>query len=541
MTELVALKSRTGTADENLASDYIYEYISGMEYFMAHPENCGKSALDNDPCGRHVVYAFVEGNSKKTVIMSGHFDVVDEFDYGEAASLAFSPGKELDDLLRKNKMTTEQKADMDSGEWIWGKGTADMKGGLAIHLDILAEFSDRALAGTLAGSILFIGVPDEESYSYGMRFAVKLIAGMKKERGLDYRLLINPEPTDLVDDKQVMFMGTVGKLMPVVVVQGITAHVGHCFDGFSPLNILTGIYNRTAGSLSFVDSYENEATMPPTWLKLRDLKEVYDVSIPLSAAGYFTVLSLDSTPDLIMDKLTKICREVSEKEAVLYEKKYEMYKKLNSFETKSSLGLAPRVYAFSELRKLLDEKRGNTFASFYKELYDDIKGKTEKGELTYPDATIELIRKVLDFANLPGPVTVIAFAPPYYPAVNSNHITGKENFAKKAYDIISETSAEAGREVVSQNFFMGISDNSYAAADSGSDVKAAEIYAEATPLWGDIYELDFDAVAEINVPAIIYGPIGKEYHKWSERVEKDSLLRVVPYVTRRLVEKAWEF
>ena len=40
-----------------------------------------------------------------------------------------------------------------------------------------------------------------------------------------------------------------------------------------------------------MDLYEEEATMPPTWLKFRDLKEVYDVSIPTKAAGYFTVLS----------------------------------------------------------------------------------------------------------------------------------------------------------------------------------------------------------------------------------------------------------
>ena len=73
-------------------------------------------------------------------------------------------------------MTEEQKQDMESGEWIWAKGAADMKGGLAIHMVLMEEFSRQALAGELEGSVLFMAVPDEESYSCGMRAASELFA-----------------------------------------------------------------------------------------------------------------------------------------------------------------------------------------------------------------------------------------------------------------------------------------------------------------------------------------------------------------------------
>ena len=539
LTELTALKSRTGTSEENSASDYIYEYIKGMEYFKKHSENCGLVEIESDPMKRHIPYGLVEGNSGNTVILSGHFDVVDEFDYGDAGELAYSIGKDLEDALKKNPMTEDQQRDMDSGEWIWAKGAADMKGGLAIHMVLLEEFSEQALKGELEGSVLFMPVPDEESYSCGMRRAAGLLADIRKKKKLDYKLLINPEPTDIVGDSQVMFLGTVGKTMPVIMVQGISSHIGHCFDGFNPLSVLTGIYQKTNGSLYFTDKYKDEATMPPTWLKMRDLKDVYDVSIPLRAAGYFTVLSLNSAPNSIMEKLSAICSHVAQEEAEKLEYTYAQYKKINRFETKPSLGLRPKVYTFNRLRDELTERYGDRFCRFYDRVYGEISDAIASGITNYPDGTISLMEKVLDFAGFTDPVVLLAFAPPYYPAVNGNMVNGKEFFAKKAYDIVAGISAEEGVDVTYQNFFMGISDNSYTAV-TGEDAGNGD-FAAATPLWGHVYNIDFAAIKKISVPSIIYGPIGKEYHKWSERVNRKSLLCTVPRVTRELIKQAWHF
>lgn len=539
LTELTALRSRTGTADENLASEYIFNYISGLEYFKAHRENCGLVEIESDPLKRHIPYGFIRGKSGRTVILGGHFDVVDEFDYGDARELAYNIGEKLEEALKKNPMTEEQKCDMDSGEWIWAKGAADMKGGLAVHMALLEEFAAMAMSGELEGSVLFIPVPDEESYSLGMRTAAGLLADMKEKRELDYKLLINPEPTDMVDGRQIMFLGTVGKLMPVIMVQGISSHIGHCFDGFNPLSVLAGIYQHTNGSLDFVDKYKDEATMPPTWLKMRDLKEVYDVSIPLRAAGYFTVLSLNSGPDDILRKLTAISGHVAEEEIKKLEHTYFQYKQINKFETKPELGLHPRVYTFNRLRDELKARDGQRFAEFYEEVYRKTADDIASGRTNYPDGTIGLMEKMLDFAGFTDPIVVIAFAPPYYPAVNGNMVSGKEFFAQRAYDIIAGLSEEEGIEVSYQNFFMGISDNSYTAVTG--DESGNRDFADATPLWGEVYDIDFDAIKKINVPAIIYGPVGKEYHKWSERVNKKSLLHTVPRVTRELIEQAWNF
>ena len=44
---------------------------------------------------------------------------------------------------------------------------------------------------------------------------------------------------------------------------------------------------------------------------------------------------------------------------------------------------------------------------------------------------------------------------------------------------------------------------------------------------------------DIAVPSVIYGPVGLEYHQFTERVNKKSMLEVVPYVTKKLVEYMW--
>ena len=159
------------------------------------------------------------------------------------------------------------------------------------------------------------------------------------------------------------------------------------------------------------------------------------------------------------------------------------------------------------------------------------------GQMNYPDATEYLMGKVLDFANIKEPVVLLAFAPPYYPAVNSNQVHGKEETASKVFQVANEISTKLGQPLDYQNFFMGISDNSYGAVPSGVE---GEDIVKVTPLWGDIYSIDFMSIWNVNVPAVIYGPVGRDYHKWAERVNRDSLVRIVPETTHRLIQYGWE-
>src|ERR1043165_7626389 len=162
----VGINSETGTPGEKLVGDYFHQYFKDKPYFAAHPEHCGRYGIDGDLSGRFVEWAFVKGNGSKTVVLLHHFDVVEVGDYGPFKQLAFRP-IELEQVLRQNleTLTPEAREDLLSGKYIFGRGTADMKGGGSIQMAILDELSAQ---DHLEGNILLLAVPDEENLSAGM-------------------------------------------------------------------------------------------------------------------------------------------------------------------------------------------------------------------------------------------------------------------------------------------------------------------------------------------------------------------------------------
>lgn len=537
MTELVAMKSTSCSTVEQEPAKWFESFFKSMPYFQKHPELTGLYEIENDPYGRMIPYALLKGNKNDTVVFSGHFDVVSTEEYGKAEPWAYEVGTKLEEMLAEMPLGDVARADLESGEWFWGRGVADMKGGLAIHAALFEEYAKAADEGTLEGSILFMPVPDEESYSAGMRKGVSILKKFKEEHGLDYKLLIDPEPTKDVDGALTMSLGSVGKVMPAIIVQGKKGHAGHCYGGFSALSVLSDIYLRTNGSLEFSDVYEDEATVPPTWANMRDMKPGYDVSIPHRAYGYFTILNFDSTPEDAVNKLKRICTDAFINQVEKLDGEYQQYKKMNKAERKEKIYYEPCVVTFNELCQQLKEKNADEFEKFYKEAYDRAIAKVNSGESNFPSVTIDVMEEVLNYSNIQYPITIIGFAPPYYPPVHSDQVKGKEGYGTKAFEFVSKLSEEKyGQKVIYENYFMGISDLSYGAITAPFDYAQ---YSANTPLWGDSYNLDFESIEYVGIPGVIYGPIGRDYHQYVERVNKYSLLKVVPETTKALVEYMW--
>lgn len=535
---LVAMKSVTCSETEQEPAKWFADFFREMPYFKEHPELTGLYEIPQDPYGRKIPYALLLGKKKDTVVFSGHFDVVSTEEYGKAEAWAYEPGQKLEEMLAQMPLDDATRADLESGEWIWGRGVADMKGGLALHAALFEEYAKQAAEGALEGSILFMPVCDEESYSTGMRKGISIIKEMKEKYDLDYKLLIDPEPTNEVDGAQVMSLGSVGKVMPAIIVQGKKGHAGHCYEGFSALGIISDIYQRTNGSLQFSDVYEDEATVPPTWANMRDMKKGYDVSIPHRAYGYFTVLTFDSTPESTIDKLRRICTDAFENQVRKLDGEYQEYKKINKAERKEKIYYEPCVMTFGELCDTLREKDKEGFETFYVKAYKEAIDKVNSGESNFPSVTIDVMEAVLDYSDLQQPLVLLGFAPPYYPPVHSDQIKGKEGFGSKAYKFISELSEkEFGQKMTYEHYFMGISDLSYGAITAPFDYVK---YSANTPLWGNAYNLDFDAIEYCGMPGVIYGPIGKNYHEYKERVNRHSLTEVMPKTTKALVKFMWD-
>ena len=200
--ELVKIPSTSNTETEKSCADYIAEELAKQPYFKEYPEQTGKYLLPEDSFGRSVPWGLVKGRngSRKTIILTGHYDVVDTEEYGNERALAYDVEK-WEDLVKSGNalpgMPEEVKKDFLSGDWMFGRGTADMKGGLSVGLALLdwygklvveaerkecgaAVFETKTASGTeetpeISGNLLFVTVPDEEGYSAGMRDAVPFL------------------------------------------------------------------------------------------------------------------------------------------------------------------------------------------------------------------------------------------------------------------------------------------------------------------------------------------------------------------------------
>ncbi len=315
LKELVAIPSISNTKEESLAADYLAKSLAEQDYFRANPGLCGQFPIEGDPLGRTVAYGLVRGTGRRTVILTGHYDVVDTEEYGEFRKYAYdveawknASGPELEGLLEM--LTPEAREDFCSGEWLFGRGVNDMKGGLAVGLAVTGWFGGRVLEGRgLEGNILFLSVPDEEAYSAGMRGAVPLFVDLARRYDLDYACLLDLEPCFDEGGGQQVFIGSVGKMLPAVLVQGAKAHVVEAFKGLNAVGVLARLFLETELAPEFAEVCEGELCPPPTWFNLRDRKEGYDVSVPLRAGGYMSVLGFQKTAETLMERLVELGRK----------------------------------------------------------------------------------------------------------------------------------------------------------------------------------------------------------------------------------------
>ncbi|HCX61639.1 M20/M25/M40 family metallo-hydrolase [Sedimentibacter sp.] len=529
LKETVSIDSFSATENENRVSEYLYDYMKSMKYFEDNPNLFGNFKIEDDYLGRRISYGMVRGKSNKTVVLMNHHDVVGIDDYGSIKDYAFDIER-LPEKIKEININAEALEDLNSGEWIFGRGAADMKGGLAIQLAYLERYSETEKK---EGNILFISVSDEESYSAGMRGAVKLLGRLKKEFNLEYSFLIDCEPNFKVNGKHVVSLGTAGKCMPVILAQGQKSHICRCFDGLNPIGVLGEIFSRTELSLEFSDELDGEITVPPTWNYFKDMKVEYDVSIPIRACGYFSVISFYTSPDEILEKLKRISNDSFKAYVNKMKMIYSEYKCRNMHCSEREIEFKPEVLSFEELMNIASEKDKEGFGRFYEKLYDEISEKIVKNEINYPQATIRIMDEVLNFTGISYPVIVLGFAPPYYPALNSRKISGKGHIIDECYNLIRDYSHDNFNYDLSyENYTVGLSDCSYCAVDRAFDYDSFSLN---TPMWGKLYSIDFEGIEKLNIPSIIFGPWSKDYHQATERVNRESLTVIVPKLIDEIV------
>ena len=156
---LVSAKSISGTELERSGAERIMELLDELDYFKQHKENVYKQPIAGDPFGRCIIAALLEGGkkSKNTIILTGHYDVVDVDGYAQLKDIAFDVD-EITKRINELPLDEDAKRDADTGEWIFGRGTADMKFGHALIIELLRHYSESENLTGLNGNLLYVAV-----------------------------------------------------------------------------------------------------------------------------------------------------------------------------------------------------------------------------------------------------------------------------------------------------------------------------------------------------------------------------------------------
>lgn len=534
---LVRCPSITNTPGEADCAHLIYSLLSEHPYFQAHPEDLLVERTTDDPYHRYNVYALVRGHGVDTVLLAGHYDVVSTDPYGRLAPWACDPEaltpRLIEDLRQNGSTETDRLAlaDLESGNYMPGRGSLDMKSGVAMAIAILEEFAATA---DRRGNLLLIATPDEEDNSHGMRAVATRLPSLVQEWSITPVAAINLDATNDRGDGsegRAVFLGSVGKLLPAIYIVGRETHAGRPFDGVNPNLLAAEITRRIECNVALVDFAEGEAAPAPVNLKQTDLKDFYDVTTPSTAWATYNLLTHSWSAADVLHKVCTTVQEGLDSAMTHLREQARRYGELTGLPA-PTLPWQPRVLTFAELHSLALQQGGAAAQDRLAARITELNGD--------PDVDLRLFsRRIIEtlwpFTGLSGPAAVVAIGSLYYPRVHISQTGARGERVRRAVERHSaQLSEECGISIRVRPFFPGISDMSFlGCADSAADLAAL---AANTPAWGSVIRHDYQAAQPLNIPVINAGPWGRDYHQKTERVNMAYSFQVVPELVWRIAD-----
>ncbi|MCR4711270.1 MAG: M20/M25/M40 family metallo-hydrolase [Clostridia bacterium] len=538
MYDLVKRESESFTPQETEMARHIHVLIQEQAYWQEHPDYCGLYD-GGDLLGRLIPWALRRGRGARTVILTGHFDCVETRNYGALQPFALEPDR-LKEELKKLDWDEEMasvREDLESPDWCFGRGVADMKGGLACAMTELFRHAEKGLAPDV--NLLFVAVHDEEHQAEGIMQAVGLLAGLKETYGLDYAILLNPEPAGRRQAAAYTYVdGSIGKILPGIVVKGDSIHVANILSGLSSTFLAARIAARIDLNPDFRSGEFGKETPPPVVLCLRDCKEEYNVSAPRFTELYCHIpMTKSQSLPALNEKLKAVCREAAA-EAVARHQSVQAV-----CQPGGKAGQEPpavRIMSCSELDAYCGEKVPDYAARKEAFLKQQIAQVKEGRVLIQEGGGLAILRWMIDCSGIPGPLVVIGLLPPYVPPVNNHYMPGfdREGMIREVAAMLRE---RFGRELIEDPYSMGMSDNSYTGCTEIAQDLLAMKEMVCPP---ELYHIPFAEIEKIAVPSVLIGPWGKDYHTMTERVYLPDIEAVTPAVLacliRRVAEEARE-
>lgn len=535
-TKLVNIPSEVKTSGEADVAKWIHNYYAELDYYKENPEHLIFQQTLNDSLERYNVLAMVKGTkgeSNKTVILIGHLDTVGVEDFGHLKEHAFNP-RLLPELLKKLNLGEEINKDIDSGEYMFGRGALDMKSGVAGHMSLIEYFSKHP--EELNGNLIAIAEADEEDNSTGIISALKALKQLKHDHDLDYIAAINADystPYFEEDKNRYVYFGTIGKLLPSFYVSGKETHVGQAYGGFDPNLLIAELTKRIQLNPELIDWAHNEATVPPMSLKQSDLKDLYTVQTALAAYSYYNFFTYSLSPKEVMEKMKEVAIQAYDSVIDYMNESYREYCEISDIEFKE-LPWKTRVYTWDEYYNELATIHGEKYKVFINNYAKDLHERNPSMDLR--DFSLKLIKVSWErYGTDKSPAVIIYYSSTFSARIE---VTGKteeeENLLNSVRNAVEVLQPYTDKPVVTKMFYPYISDSSFMSIfDDQADLRYLE---KNMPAWGSKYIYPLEDILEIDVPVINIGTFGKDGHKISERVHMRYTFEHVPNMTYQTIK-----
>lgn len=515
LNELVSWKSVTLTEGEQQFPIKLHAKLQDLDYFQNNPEHL--AVHDTDRRRKFLTALYRNENAKDTICLISHFDTVAIEEYGDFEALATHP-EQLTNVWMENQaiLPDDVLEDLKTGEYLFGRGTMDMKMGLAIHMRII----EKASVENWPINILLLTVPDEEVNSSGMRSAVPMLIDWKEKFNLQYKLILNGEPVFSLNSQNsdfYIYSGSIGKILGAALFYGKEAHAGEPLKALTSPFMSSYLTREMEWNDSFSETVHGETTPLPLTLQQTDLSLEYSTQTPYRSLALYNIFVMKRDAREVFDIFEKVANVAAERcnqdyEAICKKHNVKPIGKVKVISYKELLDYATNKLGEDEINKIKEDVH-------YHEEWDD------------REKSLRITDKLMIHCQELAPAIIILFAPPYYPAVNSSD----NELVKSSVDFVVETAKEKFNLPIKQaHFFNGISDLSYVNYEGTEEGWAA--FEENTPVWNDSYSIPFEAMQQLNVPVLNVGPFGKDPHKRSERLHIKNAFEETPILVEELIK-----
>lgn len=450
------------------------------------------------PDGRRVVWARLRGRTRRTLLALGHLDTVGVEEYAElgadGARLAFRPrelrGRLLGAAARGRAPALASDLDEERrhpGSWLLGRGSLDMKSGLAAAIATLGTLA--ASGKPPAGDVLLVITPDEEHESAGMLEAVVQLARFKESGAAEWIGALN---LDYSNDPAA-YAGVLGKALVGMWVRGVPTHAGDPFAGLDAIQLAAAIARRLSASPALRDVWEGRPGPPPVALKLRDLKPGYNVQTAGEAVIEWNVLTSARPLEATLALVERETRAALEQLAT---------------EMRGLSGGSAAWHAEPAVRSFAALAGGDAAAP-------------RAGEDSRA-FSLRAVRESVAAAGIEGPVVVPYLLPPFYPAA-----------LPRASAWTSAARAALEKEGVPVcPLYPFISDACYLAWRGAPEGALAA----RMPAWNRPYRLPIAAIQSLDLDVLNLGPWGRDAHGMGERVNAAWAFGRLPSLLASVIE-----